>query len=58
MSEGKDVRDRHGHQLRSMGPPGDEKDDTWSTDVEGTAELPRVSLAGVLPTTPVGGGSN
>jgi len=46
MSEGKDVRDRHGHQLRSMGPPGDEKDDIWSTDVEGAAERPRMSLAG------------
>jgi len=32
MSEGKDVKDRHGHQLRSMGPPSDEKDDIWSTD--------------------------
>jgi len=27
MSEGKDVKDRHGHRLRSMRPPGDEKDD-------------------------------
>jgi len=55
MSEGKDVRDRHGHQLRSMGPPGDDKDDVWSTDVEGAAGLPRISLAGGLPRTPVGG---
>jgi len=55
MSEGKDVRDRHGHQLRSTGPPGDEKDDIWYTDVEGAAELPRISLAGGLPRTPVGG---
>jgi len=55
MSEGKDVRDKHGHQLRSMGPPGDDKDDVWSTDVEGAAGLPRISLAGGLPRTPVGG---
>jgi len=55
MSEGKDVRDRHGHQLRSMGPPGDDKDDVWSTDVERAASLPRISLAGGLPRTPVGG---
>jgi len=55
MSEGKDVRDRHGHQLRSMGPPGDDKDDVWSTDVEGDAGLPRISLAEGLPRTPVGG---
>jgi len=27
MSEDKDVKDRHSHQLRSMVPPGDEKDD-------------------------------
>jgi len=55
MSEGKDVRDRHGHQLRSMGPPGDDKDDVWSTDVEGDAGLRRISRAGGLPRTPVGG---
>jgi len=55
MCEGKDVSDRHGHQLRSMGPPGDEKDDIWSTDVEGAGELPRMSLAGGLPRTPVDG---
>jgi len=57
MSEGKDARDRHGHQLMSMGPPGDDKDDVWSTDVEGAAGLPRISLAGGLPRTPVGGGA-
>jgi len=55
MSESKDARDRHGHQLRSMGPPGDDKDDVWSTDVESAAGLPRISLAGGLPRTPVGG---
>jgi len=35
MSKGKDVKDRHGHQLRSIVSPGDEKGDIWSTDVDG-----------------------
>jgi len=38
-----------------MGPPGDEMDDIWSTDVEGAAELPRILLAVGLARTPVGG---
>jgi len=40
MAEDKEVGYRHGHQLRSMGPPGDEKDDLWTIDVEDTAGLP------------------
>jgi len=52
MSDGTDVRDRHGNQLRSMGPLGDEKDDIMSTKVEGAAKLPRIPLAGGLPRTP------
>jgi len=48
MSKGKDVKDRHGHQLRSIVSPGDEKGDIWSTDVDGAAELPQMSLSGVL----------
>jgi len=46
MSKGKDVKDRHGHQLRSIVSPGDEKGDIWSTDVDGAAELPQMSLSG------------
>jgi len=38
-----------------MGPPDDENEDIWSTGVEGVAELPRISLAGGLSRTPVGG---
>jgi len=38
-----------------MGPPGDDKDVVWSTDVEGASGLPRISLSGGLPRTPVGG---
>jgi len=38
-----------------MDPPGDENDDVWSTDIEGAAELPRISLVGGLPRTPVRG---
>jgi len=34
VSDGKDVRDSHGHQLKSISPPDEEKDDIWSTGVK------------------------
>jgi len=34
VSDGKDVRDSHGHQLKSISPADEEKDDIWSTGVK------------------------